>query len=78
MEIIVPKWGLTMDDATLVTWLVKVGDAVTEGQPLAEIETDKSAGEVESPAAGIISETIAGPGDTVEPGQVIGHLSIEG
>lgn len=77
MEIVVPKWGLTMDDATFVTWLVKVGDSVAEGQPLAEIETDKSAGEVESPAAGVVAELVAAPGDTVEPGQVIGHLSAQ-
>lgn len=78
MDIIVPKWGLTMDDATFVSWLVKVGDTVTEGQPVAEIETDKSSGEVEAPAAGTITELVAAPGDTVEPGHVIGRMQAEG
>ncbi len=44
-----------MQEGTLVEWLVKSGDAVTIGQPLYVIETEKSASEVESPFAGTIT-----------------------
>ena len=34
-----PQFGMTMHEGTIVTWLKRVGDPVTEGEPLAEIET---------------------------------------
>jgi len=74
IEVVVPKWGLTMDEAVLVSWLKGVGDTVAEGEPLAEIETDKVDGELESPGSGVLSTLICAAGDRVEPGQVIGRI----
>jgi pyruvate dehydrogenase E2 component (dihydrolipoamide acetyltransferase) len=55
MQIVVmPKLGLTMQEAELVRWLVEVGGEVRAGQPLCEIETDKITMEVESPAEGVL------------------------
>lgn len=48
-----PKWGLAMTEGTLTAWLVEPGAEVTEGQPLAEIETAKIANVVESPGNGV-------------------------
>ena len=50
--VIMPRQGQSVESCILVEWLVKVGDTVAEGAPLANIETDKAVFEVESPAAG--------------------------
>lgn len=72
-EIIFPKIGFSMTEGVLAEWLVEDGAAVTEGQPLYSIESDKSTNEVESPAAGTVR--IAGvPGETYEVGAVIGSI----
>lgn len=49
-----PKLGMDMEEGTIVKWLKAEGDAVSKGEALAEIETDKSTVEVESPASGIV------------------------
>jgi pyruvate/2-oxoglutarate dehydrogenase complex dihydrolipoamide acyltransferase (E2) component len=69
-----PKWGMTMQEAVISSWLVAVGDAVTEGQPLAVVETEKVDADVESPAAGVVVELIGSPGDTVAVGTVIARI----
>lgn len=75
VDIIVPKWGLTMEEASISEWLVQVGEQVAEGDPLVEIETDKVVNEVESPVAGTVSEILSAPGTEVEPGDVIGRIT---
>jgi 2-oxoglutarate dehydrogenase E2 component (dihydrolipoamide succinyltransferase) len=74
IDVLVPKWGLTMDEADVLRWLKQVGDQVTEGEPILELETDKATGEVESPANGVLAETFVQSGDTVEPGQLVGRI----
>ncbi len=75
MDIILPKWGMTMQDGVIAEWLVAVGDTVTEGQGVAMIETEKVETEVEAPAAGTITELLFEAGDTAEVGAVIARLS---
>lgn len=74
MDVQVPHGGLAMDEYTIVEWLCEVGDTVEAGQPLVELETDKADTELPSPAAGILAEILAHPGDDVEPGQIIARL----
>jgi 2-oxoglutarate dehydrogenase E2 component (dihydrolipoamide succinyltransferase) len=74
IDVLVPKWGLTMDEADVLRWLKQVGDQVTEGEPILELETDKATGEVESPANGVLAEMLVQSGDTVEPGQLVGRI----
>lgn len=71
----VPQWGLTMDDAILTTWFKAVGDRVTEGESLAEVETDKITSELESPVSGVVSELLVVEGTGVIPGQVVAHIT---
>ncbi len=75
MEITLPKWGMTMQEAVVTEWLVAVGDVVTEGQPLVRVESDKVDAEVESPGAGTLSEIVVPDGETAEVGAVLGHLT---
>jgi pyruvate dehydrogenase E2 component (dihydrolipoamide acetyltransferase) len=54
VEVILPKWGLTMEEGALVEWEVKEGDRVTEGQVIAHVETDKVLSDLEAPTGGIV------------------------
>lgn len=73
-EIVVPKWGVTMDEARLVSWLKAVGDEVAVDEPVAEMETDKAAADIESQVAGRIVELLVEEGSSVEPGQAIARV----
>jgi len=70
----IPKLGMSMNEATIVEWLVADGDAVQEGQPLYLLETDKTENEVPSPVAGVI-RLIGVVDETYEVGTVIAEIS---
>lgn len=74
-EIVVPQWGLSMEEAVVTAWLKQVGDSVAVGEPVAELETDKTNAEIESPHAGTIVELCVAEGAEVVAGQVIARLS---
>lgn len=65
-EVKLPQWGMGMTDGAVLQWLKKVGDEVTEGEPLAEIETAKTEETLESPATGVLTEIIVHEGQEVE------------
>ena len=65
-EIRLPALSATMEEATLIQWLVRAGDEIREGQPIAEVSTDKVDMEMEAPFAGTILE-LAVPDGTVIP-----------
>lgn len=75
MDVTMPKWGMSMQEGLLTEWLVAVGDTVSEGQPLATVETEKVDAEVESPIAGTVIELLAEAGAEVEVGTVIARLA---
>lgn len=58
-EVTIPKLGLTMETAVLHTWFVEDGAQVAVGDIVAEIGTDKIDHELESPAAGTITDLVA-------------------
>ena len=64
-EIILPELAESMTSATLTTWLKQPGDTVRLGEPVAEVETDKTTVEIEAPADGILDEihVVAGTED---------------
>ncbi len=74
MNITLPKWGMTMQEAVITEWLVAVGDTVTEGQPLVHVESDKVDAEVEAPGSGTISEITVLNGQTAEVGALLGRI----
>jgi len=63
-----PKWGLTMEDGTIVRHLVVPGTRVAEGQPIAIVETDKIEVEFGSPVAGIIATWLVSEGENIPVG----------
>jgi len=54
-EVRMPQLGMNQDSATIVAWLKNVGDKVTEGEAIFEVETDKATMEVEARSAGYLS-----------------------
>jgi 2-oxoglutarate dehydrogenase E2 component (dihydrolipoamide succinyltransferase) len=66
-----------MEDATVLTWFKQVGESIAEGEVLAELETDKTTSELESPVAGVVKEILVTEGTDVVPGQVIARVASE-
>jgi len=64
-NIVMPRLGLTMEEATLLNWLIKEGNAFQEGEIIFEIETDKVTSEVEAPFAGKLAKILVAEGETV-------------
>jgi 2-oxoglutarate dehydrogenase E2 component (dihydrolipoamide succinyltransferase) len=74
VEIKVPVLPESVADATIATWHVKPGEAISRDQNLVDIETDKVVLEVVAPADGSISEILAPEGETVNGEQVIANF----
>lgn len=66
INVLLPQFGMGMQDGEIVRWLKSVGETVADGEPLVEIEAAKTTVEVPSPAAGTLIEIIAEEGDTVD------------
>jgi len=77
VEIKVPQLSESVAEATLLQWKKKVGQAVTGDEILIEVETDKVVLEVPAPAAGVLTDILAGDGATVAAGQLIARIDTE-
>ena len=73
-----PQMGYDMQEGTLVRWLKSVGDEVSLGEAVAEIETDKAVVEFESTAEGVLLELLVEEGTTVAVGESIATVGAEG
>ena len=71
IEVLLPQWGMGMNEGTLLSWHKAVGDEVKEDEPLAEIEAEKVEETLESPATGTLAEILVNEGDTVEVRTVV-------
>jgi dihydrolipoamide dehydrogenase len=72
-----PKAGIDMTEGQIVKWLKNEGDAVTEGEIILEIMTDKTSMEIEAEASGILLKIVHPDGDTVPIAEVIGYIGSE-
>ncbi|HEX2740729.1 MAG TPA: dihydrolipoamide acetyltransferase family protein [Rubrobacter sp.] len=77
-EVIMPKMGDAMEEGTLLKWLKSEGEEVSEGDPIAEIETDKVTMELEAEDAGTLAQLIASEGQDVPVGEAIAFIQGEG
>lgn len=61
-----PRLGITMQSGTIVNWMKKEGEAITQGEVLFEFESEKSTVEVEAQQSGVLRKILAAEGDEVE------------
>ena len=78
VELIMPKMGESIMEATILKWVKKVGDTVEVDETILEIATDKVDSEVPSPVSGTIAEIFFKEDETVEIGKVIALIATEG
>jgi pyruvate/2-oxoglutarate dehydrogenase complex dihydrolipoamide acyltransferase (E2) component len=76
IEITVPKLGLTMEEATLVSWKFSAGERVKKEQIVLVLETDKVTFEMPSPGEGLLHPVVS-PGSRIEVSQVVGYLAAD-
>jgi pyruvate dehydrogenase E2 component (dihydrolipoamide acetyltransferase) len=76
-EIVMPALEMSQEFGKMVRWLKAEGEHVQKGEPLMEIETDKTVVEIEAPSSGILSAISAQPGDEVPVGRVIALVLTE-
>ena len=77
-ELLMPKMGESIMEATILNWTKSVGDDVSEDETVLEIATDKVDSEIPSPVDGVISEILFNVDDVVEVGKVIAIINTEG
>lgn len=78
IEVILPKMGESVAEATITTWLKSVGDTVEAEEAIVEIATDKVDSEVPAPQAGTILEILVPEGEVAQVGQAIAIIGGEG
>ncbi|MCP4327920.1 MAG: acetoin dehydrogenase dihydrolipoyllysine-residue acetyltransferase subunit [Alphaproteobacteria bacterium] len=69
--ITMPRWGMTMTEGQIVTWLIEEGGTVSAGDEVVEIETTKITNVVETSEAGVLRRVIVGAGQTAPVGALI-------
>lgn len=74
-DVVMPKLGLTMTRATIVTWYKQEGERVEKGEPLFTLETEKSTLDIESPAGGTL-HIVREEGETVPVQTVIARIEV--
>ena len=74
-DITMPQLGETVTEGTITRWFKRVGEVVNMDEALFEVSTDKVDTEVPSPVAGVVSEILAGEGQTVEVGEVLARVT---
>lgn len=70
-----PALDDAVEDVVMQEWLVAVGDAVREGEPVCIVETDKVSVELLAPVTGTLTAVLVEDGATVEPGVLIAEFN---
>ncbi|MCC6150232.1 MAG: 2-oxo acid dehydrogenase subunit E2 [Planctomycetes bacterium] len=78
VDMLMPKMGESIAEATIVAWRKKPGDAVKKDEIILEISTDKVDSEVPAPNSGVLTELLFGVDATVEVGKVIARIDTDG
>src|SRR5919202_828106 len=77
-ELKVPNLGMDMEEADIIRWLVQEGDEVEKGDPVLEIDTDKTSYERQAPASGAIRNLHGEEGETVPVGATLAYITAPG
>ncbi len=77
-EVIMPVFGFNQETSQIVSWLVKDGQTVEQGDPIAEVTTDKINMEIEAPASGVFNALGYAAGETVPVTTVIAYILAPG
>lgn len=64
-KVILPKSGMGIEEGTISRWLKAVGDPVTQGEAIVEVESAKAVQEVEAPVSGRLAQILCAEGETV-------------
>ena len=63
-KLILPKWGMGIEEGTVTRWLKMVGEMVEKGEPIVEIETAKATQEIDAPVSGKLVKILLAEGET--------------
>src|SRR4051812_22634397 len=77
-DVTMPRLSDSMEEGTILKWLVDEGGEGKRGEPLVEIETDKANMTYDADSDGVLGEGVAKEGDTLPVGEVIGRIGEEG
>lgn len=77
-DIVMPKLGESIIEATITKWLKNVGETIEEDDAILEIATDKVDSEIPSPVDGVLTEIFFQEGDVVAVGEIIAVLEMDG
>ena len=75
-EIVMPKFGWTMEEGTISQWHVAEGESVSAGQPIFTVETEKVHSDVEAEAGGVITTILAPTGAVVRVGEPVAQMEV--
>ncbi len=78
VEVLLPKMGESVAEATIIKWLKEEGDTIEAEESIIEIATDKVDSEVPAPADGVLIKKLFNEGDVVQVGEVIAIIGSEG
>ena len=70
-----PKWGMEMSEGDVTAWHATIGDQISAGDDLIDVETSKIVNTVTSPESGILRAIVADPGETCAVGDLLGVLA---
>jgi pyruvate dehydrogenase E2 component (dihydrolipoamide acetyltransferase) len=71
----VPKWGIEMQEGTVVTWHAEEGSDISAGDELIDVETDKIVNTMEAPMSGILRRRLVEKGETLQVGALLGVIA---
>jgi len=71
----IPKWGIEMQEGTIVSWHVKEGEELSRGDELIDVETDKIVNTMEAPSSGVLRRILAEKGETLKVGSLLGVIA---
>ncbi|MCB9675363.1 MAG: 2-oxoglutarate dehydrogenase complex dihydrolipoyllysine-residue succinyltransferase [Alphaproteobacteria bacterium] len=78
IDVPIPQIGESITHVFVSRWIVQPGQAVTEGQGILELDSDKASMEVPAPASGVLAETLADEGDEIAIGAVVARIDPSG